>query len=115
MITDYFEIGIILNFIKRVRQIQLKGRVVLNKDTNFSNVILEEGDTIYIPKKSSIVTIQGEVKIPGAQTYVPKYTLEDYINSVGGFTNRVDKEHVLIISQSGKVIIYNADSFFKKC
>ena len=108
------EAQMILQFIKRAKQIKPKGRVVLNKDSNLSNVILEEGDTIYIPKKSSIITIQGEVKIPGAQTYVKNYTLKDYINSVGGYTSRADKSHILIIKPNGKVITYNDDEFFKK-
>jgi len=108
------EAQLIMDFIKRARTIQPKGRIVLNKETNLSQVILEEGDTIYIPKKSSIITIEGEVKIPGAQTYVPGYTIEDYIKSVGGFTDRADKEHILIIKQSGKVITYDDTAFFKK-
>ena len=108
------EAKLILDFINRAKKIEPKGMVVLNKDTNLSNVILEDKDTIYIPKKSSIITIQGEVKIPGAQTYVKDYTIDDYINSVGGFTNRADKEHVLIIKQNGKVITYNYNEFFRK-
>ena len=108
------EANMILQFIQRAKQIQPKGRVVLNKQTNLSNVILENEDTIYIPKKSSIITIQGEVKIPGAQTYVEKYKIDDYINSVGGFTDRADKEHILIIKPNGKVLTYNFDEFFRK-
>jgi len=108
------ESQLIMDFIKRAKTIQPKGRVVLNKETNLSQVIVEEGDTIYIPKKSSIITIQGEIKIPGAQTYVPGYNIEDYIKSVGGFTDRADKEHILIIKQNGKVITYNSTLFFKK-
>jgi len=108
------EAQLIMDFIQRARKIEPKGRVVLNKESNLSKVILEDGDTIYIPKKSSVITIQGEVKIPGAQTYVPGYKIMDYIKSVGGFTDRADKEHVLIIRQSGKVITYDADAFFRK-
>jgi len=108
------EAQLILNFINRAKNIQPKGRVVLNKETNLSKVVLEDGDTIYIPKKSSVITIQGEVKIPGAQTYVPGYSIDDYIKSVGGFTDRADTEHVLIIRQNGKVITYDADAFFRK-
>lgn len=111
------EAELILDFIKRARSIQPKGRVVLNKETNLSKVILENEDTVYIPKKSSVVTIQGEVKIPSAQTYVKNYSIKDYIKSVGGFTERADKEHILIIRQNGKVITYNiedANGWFSK-
>ena len=108
------EAKLIMDFIKRARTIQPKGRVVLNDKTDLNEVILEDGDTIYIPKQSSIITIQGEVKIPGAQTYVKNYTLKDYIDSVGGYTDRADKEHILIIKPNGKVFSFNDDKFFKK-
>ena len=108
------EAKLIMDFIKRARTIQPKGRVVLNDKTDLNEVILEDGDTIYIPKQNSIITIQGEVKIPGAQTYVKNYTLKDYIDSVGGYTDRADKEHILIIKPNGKVFSFNDDKFFKK-
>lgn len=108
------EAQLILDFIKKAKQIQPKGRVVLNKETNLSSIILEDGDTIFIPKKSSVVTIQGEVRIPEAQTYVKNYNIEDYIKSVGGYTNRADKSHILIVRQNGKIYTYNANTFFKK-
>ena len=107
------EAKLIMDFIQRAKTIQPKGRVVLNDKTDLDDVILEDGDILYIPKQSSIITIQGEVKIPGAQTYVKDYTLKDYINSVGGYTNRADKEHVLIIKQNGKIFSYNIESFFQ--
>jgi len=108
------EAQLIMDFIQRAKKVQPRGRVVLNNETNLSKIILESDDTIFIPKKSNIITIQGEVKIPGAQTYVPGYKIDDYIKSVGGFTDRADREHVLIIRQNGKIITYDADSFFRK-
>ena len=110
------EAKLIMEFIKTARNIKPKGMIDINKDTNLSNIILEEGDIIEVPKKRNIVVIEGEVKIPGAQTYVKGYKVEDYIKNVGGFTNNADKEHILIIHQNGKVEVYNANSFalFKK-
>ena len=108
------EAKLILDFINRAKKIEPKGMVILNSDTNLSTIILEDQDTIYIPKKSSIITIQGEVKIPSAQTYVHNYTFEDYIDAVGGFTQRADTEHILIIRQNGKVITYDYSEFFLK-
>ena len=108
------ESQMILEFVKRAKSIEPKGRILLNTESNLSNVTLEDGDTIYIPKQSSIVTIQGEVKIPGAQTFVNDYSIEEYIDSVGGFTDRADTEHILVIKINGKVITYDFNEFLKK-
>ena len=108
------EAELIMQFIKRARAVQPKGKVVLNSESNLSNIILENEDTIYVPKRSAVVTIQGEVKIPGAQTYVPGRTVKDYIKTVGGFSDRADKEHILVIRQNGKVDTYNAKKLFSK-
>ncbi len=106
------EAQLVLNFIQRAREVQLKGKVVINKDTNLSKITLEDQDEIYIPKKSHMVIVQGEVMLPGAQSYVEGMSFDDYINSCGGYTFRANKENVLIIKKSGQVISYDADSSF---
>jgi protein involved in polysaccharide export with SLBB domain len=105
------EAQLILNFIDRAKKVQPKGRIYLNGASDWSRVVLENKDTIYIPKKSNIVTIQGEVKLPGAQTYVNGLNFDDYIQSVGGYNFRADKENILILKQNGKVINYDATAF----
>lgn len=101
----------ILNFIDRAKKIQPKGRVVLNDGSDFKHVILENEDTIYIPKKSNIITIQGEVKLPGAQTYVEDRDAEDYIDACGGFNFRADTDNVLLLHPNGHVISFDASSY----
>ncbi len=108
------ESQLILNFIERAKKIEPKGRVYLNDKSDFKKIVLEDQDTIYIPKKSNIVTIQGEVKLPGAQTYVKDLKFEDYLKSVGGYNFRADKSNILIIRQNGQVINYDATSFASK-
>ena len=106
------EAQLVLNFIQRAKQVQLKGKVVINKDTNLSEITLEDQDEIYIPKKSHMIIVQGEVMLPGAQSYVKDMDFDDYINSCGGYTFRANKESVLIIKKNGRVISYDADSAF---
>ncbi len=106
------EAELVLNFIKRARQVKPKGQVIINKDTNLSKVYLEDGDTIYIPKKSRMVIVQGEVMLPTAQTYVESMSIEDYIKSCGGFGYRADKENILVIQRNGKVNSFSADALF---
>jgi hypothetical protein len=106
------EAQLVLNFINRARQVQLKGKVVINKDTNLSLITLEDQDEIYIPKKSHMVIVQGEVMLPGAQSYVKSMSFDDYINSCGGYSFRANKDSVLIIKKNGQVFNYDADSTF---
>ena len=101
------EAALVLNFIERAKKVEPKGQVVINKDTNLSRVILEDEDTVFIPKKSHMVIVQGEVQLPGAQTYVENLTFEDYINSCGGFGFRADTENILIIHKNGSVTSYD--------
>jgi len=107
------EAQLVMNFIERARKVQPKGQVVINEESNLSKIYLEDGDNIYIPKKNNMVIVQGEVMLPGAQTYVKDMSFDDYINSCGGFTFRANEEKVLIIQQNGKVSTYDADAFFK--
>lgn len=106
------EAQLVLNFIERARAVEPKGQVVINKDTNLSNIQLEDGDTLYIPKKSQMVLVQGEVMLPGAQTFVAHMSFSDYIESCGGYSFRADSSNVLIVQRNGKVIKYDDDSFF---
>ena len=106
------EAALVMNFIERAKKVQPKGQVVINRDTNLSQVILENEDTIYIPKKSHMIIVQGEVQLPGAQTYVSSLSFDDYINSCGGFGFRADEDNVLIIHRNGAVTSYDAAGWF---
>jgi protein involved in polysaccharide export with SLBB domain len=106
------EAELVLNFIKRAREVEPKGQVVINKDTNLSQIYLEDGDNIYIPKKSNMVIVQGEVMLPGAQTFVEGMSFKEYIDSCGGYSFRANKENILIIQKNGRINTYDDDSFF---
>jgi len=64
------ESRMVLDFINRALKVEPKGQVIINRETPLSEVILEDGDEIYIPKKSRVVVVEGEVSLPNAQTYV---------------------------------------------
>jgi protein involved in polysaccharide export with SLBB domain len=105
------EAALVMNFIKRARAVEPKGQVVINKATDLSKVMLEDGDNIFIPKTSNMVIVQGEVMLPGAQTYVDSMSFDDYIASCGGYSFRADEDNVLIIQKNGKVVSYDPSSF----
>lgn len=107
------EAELVMNFIQRAKKVEPKGQVVINQDSNLSQVFLEDGDNIYIPKKSHMVIVQGEVMLPSAQTYVEGMSFDDYIKSCGGYSFRANSDNILIIQKNGKVNSYDADSMFR--
>lgn len=105
------ESTLVLDFIKRAKEVEPKGRVVLNKDSDYSKIVLEDEDTIFVPKKSYVVTVQGEVKIPTALSYVENMDVDNYLKQCGGFSVRADEDNILLIKQNGNVFTYENSVF----
>lgn len=97
----------VLEFIERAKNIQPKGQVVLENKQAFTRTILEEGDIINIPARTNLVLVQGEVAVPGAFTYEPNKSLQDYIKLAGDFTERANKKRILLIRANGKAERYS--------
>lgn len=106
------ESSLVLSFISRASKVNPKGQVIINSSTDLSEIILEDYDTIFIPKKSQIIVVEGEVSLPNAQTFIPSYRIEDYIKSCGGYSPRANNEKVLLIKKNGRVVTYNASSWW---
>lgn len=92
---------LVKQFIAKARQVEPKGQVVLNPDT-FQNVILEQGDILYIPEKTSVVMVHGEVAFPNGIEYQNGLSAKNYIEQVGGFSQKSNKSKVIVIRQNGK-------------
>ncbi len=92
---------LVKQFIVKARQVQPKGQVVLNPDS-FQNVILEQGDILYIPEKTSVIMVHGEVAFPNGIEYSNGLNARDYIEQVGGFSQKSNKSKVIVIRQNGK-------------
>lgn len=92
---------LVKQFIAKARQIKPKGQVVLNPDT-FENVILEQGDILRIPERTSVVMVHGEVAFPNGVEFQQGQSAKDYIGSVGGFSHKSNTSKVIVMSQNGK-------------
>jgi protein involved in polysaccharide export with SLBB domain len=104
----------LLAFIKRARKVKQKGQVVLRLHNNLKKIILEQGDKIFIAKKSNIVVVHGEVSIPTAIAYEKGMKLSNYIDFCGGYTDDADMDKVLLIKANGRVIRYRNSMFENK-
>ncbi|MDR1555035.1 MAG: SLBB domain-containing protein [Campylobacteraceae bacterium] len=101
----------VLEFIERAKKVEPKGQITINEKTAAQSIVLEDGDVINIPTLSNIVIVQGEVGVPGAFTYIKKQSINKYISLAGGFSQRANKDRVLVIRANGKVENYDASLF----
>ncbi|MDX9886287.1 polysaccharide biosynthesis/export family protein [Thauera sp.] len=98
------EAEMIQKFVERARQLKPSGRLVVAHDDRISDIRLQDGDVITIPEVSDSILISGEVVVPQAVVFKPGMSAKDYIEGAGGFTQRADKGHILVVRQSGAVV-----------
>ena len=97
------EAELVQDFVKRAAQIEPDGVVVVSHKGELRDVLLEEGDIVYIPQRSDVVQVVGEVAIPKAVVYDAKLKLRDYVAGAGGYTDRADRRHVLVMKPNGEI------------
>jgi protein involved in polysaccharide export with SLBB domain len=69
---------------------------LLERGDESGNTLLLPGDRIVVPPHRPIVSVQGEVRVPGYVHYMSGRKLWDYIADAGGLTKRADRRHVRV-------------------
>lgn len=72
------------------------------------NLVMEEGDIVFVPETPSTVTVAGAVTVQSAILHVPGKTVAYYVERSGGLVIDAAKDRVLIIRAGGEVIRANA-------
>lgn len=67
------------------------------------DLVLQEGDRLYIPQQQSTVKISGDVMYPNAVLYEPGKKLSYYINQAGGYGQRAKKNKAFVVYMNGTV------------
>jgi protein involved in polysaccharide export with SLBB domain len=74
------------------------------KDESFrDNLILQDGDSIYLPQFMGVVDVRGAVNSPVAVAYVPGKDLNYYIGAAGGLTRKAEGTLAYVVQPNGKV------------
>jgi protein involved in polysaccharide export with SLBB domain len=97
------EAALISQFVSKARQIEPKGQVILDQSA-LVNTLLEDGDVIRIPERTSLVLVSGEVVFPNAVSWRKDLEPADYIKQVGGYSQNADSSKVIIIRQNGEAL-----------
>lgn len=67
------------------------------------DVLLRDGDELYVPKLRQEVTVIGEVQNSSSHLYQSKLSRSDYISMSGGSTRRADSRHIYVVRADGSV------------
>jgi protein involved in polysaccharide export with SLBB domain len=87
-----------------------QGRMVIHIASNMkhwtntsSDIQVRAGDTIYIPKRPSVVLVDGSVYNPTGITYRPGKSAGWYLDQAGGPTGTANKKGTFVIRADGSV------------
>lgn len=94
------EAQLISRFVAKARNVVPKGEVIINQK-NLDGILLEDGDVISIPQKTSLVLVHGEVLFPNAVSWEKGLRPKDYIAKCGGLTQKSGNARVIVIRQNG--------------
>tara|TARA_B100000963_G_scaffold353841_1_gene369243 strand:- start:4146 stop:5945 length:1800 start_codon:yes stop_codon:yes gene_type:complete len=103
-----FTLRPIFALIQRLRNEKPIGRMVVNADLlqlktdPLSNLKLEDGDYLYIPKRPNDVSVSGEVLYNSTVTYSPNRAVDEYIAMSGGLTDSADGDKIFVILPNGQ-------------
>ena len=76
---------------------------ILENPNNGQNLLLKDGDVVYVPKEQQTVDVGGEVLSPVTAVYLPNRSFKDYISQAGGFTEQVLKKRAYVVYANGSV------------
>ena len=76
---------------------------VLKSPGSKSDLLIEEGDVIIIPKRLETVRLRGELLYPTTVRFSPGRTLKYYINSSGGFDSKAKRSGTYLVYANGDV------------
>ena len=105
-------------FIAKLRTVRATGRVAIQvtalasfKGSNW-DFVLEDGDSIRVPKQPNFVSVVGAVYSPSAYMYQPELTLADYLKQSGGPTKSADNDYMYVLKANGEVFSQENNSSF---
>lgn len=63
---------------------------LINRNKNEQDIILKQGDSLYIPRRPGVVMVTGEVNNPCLLKFIEGETVIDYIEKAGGLTENAN-------------------------
>lgn len=113
--VSYDQAKMLLNDLTKVQPV---GRLVIDLPSvlagqDVADVVLEDGDALYIPGRTQSVNVIGEVYVPTSHLFTAGLEYQDYILRSGGFKDLAAAERTYVIHADGSVSVPRKhDSFW---
>jgi polysaccharide export outer membrane protein len=102
--TDAYANGVVFYRTRnKVGRIGIELPDVLRNSRSLDNLPLQDGDSLFIPRYSAVVAVQGAVNSPVSVTYAPGKSIEYYIRAAGGPSLKADLDRAYVTQPNGKV------------
>lgn len=75
---------------------------ILGGDSS-ADIVLQDGDSIVIPRETTTISVVGEVRREGVYRYQETLGLEDYVQLSAGTTVRAEEDAIYIVKADGSV------------
>ncbi len=110
---DYQQARLLLADLNKVKPV---GRLVVDlpnlSSASASDVILENGDVLYVPTRNNSVNVVGQVQVATSHLFSPKLNVEDYVELSGGIKQQADEDRIYVIKANGQVVVPEKRSWF---
>ncbi len=115
--VDAISIG--QGLLQQIRTTEPTGRLVIDMASlldgdNSQDVLVRDGDALFVPQKAQEVTVIGEVQYATSHLWSGELDRDDYIDRSGGITARADRKRIYVVRASGEVVIGNRSRFYNR-
>jgi polysaccharide export outer membrane protein len=103
---------------QQLRAVKAEGRIVLElpdgdaQVKHLPDLALQDGDSIYIPRKPGTVDVLGSVFQQNSLIYKPRRNVDDYVSLAGGPTASADTSEMYVIRADGAAQGQNGRGWF---
>lgn len=103
------------NLQKRTYNVGVDLHKAIAKPGSSSDIVLQDGDSIYVPLLNNVVKISGEVMFPNTVAYEQGKSYSYYINQAGGVSKQSKKSLAYVIYPNGQVSKANKGKILPGC
>lgn len=100
--TNQIDKNFIINEVSKVKRVVIDLTDALVQPGGINDLILQDGDSIFIPSSVKTITVEGEVYNKGIFIYNPNKKFKYYLNLASGFTRNASRDRVFLIRANGE-------------
>ena len=95
--------------VARLRSMPSTGRLVIDLEAQINGtadteILLMDGDSLFVPKTPQEVIVSGEVQFPTSHLAKNSLSMIEYIEISGGFTERSDDKRIALVKSNGMIV-----------